>query len=723
MRQRHLLFAMFAVAVLLLGMTGCGMTGNPVSDDPDPVDVSALEKELVGLWWDEYEYADVTETGVPFTRVLLAVKADADHTGCIYLGVFNGKSDVPLAVYGGPEDAGFTWKLLADGRILLGDPVTGETYALSRTRGGDGSYGDGMTDVSGTTLTYTDGSVTATNANYSGTLTKADPEQQAEIEEQLAVKATDTPLTVEALTDGTVKVDIERASGPLSTGMKYAVNGGEKTLITTSTDIPVSAGDKVQFYGNGTATQHYGLDPDVRIQGSGEGFTCKVYGNIMSLLDEENFATKTDLPRPNYVFGTLFLGNTALTDASGLLLPATPLKYGCYFYMFSGCTSLTKAPTLSATSLDSQCYWGMFEGCTSLTTAPELPATTIARECYYQMFSGCTSLTTAPELPATTIAPRCYEEMFSGCTSLTTAPELPATAMASSCYEEMFSGCTSLTTAPELPATALNYSCYYGMFRGCTSLTTAPELPATTLTERCYQKMFRGCTNLNSVKSLATSGFNENKCTDEWLNGVAATGTFYLASGAETAWPDGGNGIPSGWTVRYHNGARLLSLITDEYVGKVFGADGFIYDTKSDATKAGTTAVAVIAYVGSDTGDATYNHGLAIKLSDENNELTLSDAKYICEDQSPVPGAKWCLPSKNQWENMCKRDVYYMWTDLNTTIIRAGGTGFRDRGQYWLSDVDIAGYGYYAHLYRGGIVMFPTGPSDVKRRVRAVLVF
>ena len=645
MRQRHLLLAMFAVAVLLLGMTGCGMTGNPVSDDPDPVDVSALEKELVGLWWDEYEYADVTETGVPFTRVLLAVKADADHTGCIYLGVFNGKSDVPLAVYGGPEDAGFTWKLLADGRILLGDPVTGETYALSRTRGGDGSYGDGMTDVSGTTLTYTDGSVTATNGDYSGTLTKADPEQQAEIEEQLAVKATDTPLTVEALTAGTVKVNINFGASELSTGMKYAVNGGEKTLITTTTDIPVSAGDKVQFYGNGTATQVYGDSPEVKIQGDGAGFTCKAYGNIMSLLDEENFATKTDLPRPNYVFGTHFKGNTALTDASGLLLPATSLKYGCYYDMFCGCTSLTTAPELPARALNEDCYYGMFDGCTSLTTAPELPATTLA------------------------------------------------------------------------------YKCYQQMFRGCTSLTTAPELPATALAGRCYQRMFSGCTNLNSVKCLATSGINENNSTTDWLNGVAATGTFYLASGTESAWPDGGNGIPSGWAVRYHNGARLLSLITDEYVGKVFGADGFIYDTKSDATKAGTTAVAVIAYVGSDTGDATYNHGLAIKLSDENNELTLSDAKYICEDQSPVPGAKWCLPSKNQWENMCKRDVYYMWTDLNTTIIRAGGTGFRDRGQYWLSDVDIAGYGYYAHLYRGGIVMFPTGPSDVKRRVRAVLVF
>ena len=177
---------MFAAAALLLGMTGCGKSDNPISDNPNASDVSALEQELVGLWWDEYEYADVTETGVPFSRVLLAVIADADHMGCIYLGVFDDKSDEPLAVYGGPEDAGFTWHLLADGRILLGDPVTGETYALARTRGDEGGrYGSDMTDVASTKVTYTDGNMTLTNDDYSGTLTKADAAKEADIKEKL----------------------------------------------------------------------------------------------------------------------------------------------------------------------------------------------------------------------------------------------------------------------------------------------------------------------------------------------------------------------------------------------------------------------------------------------------------------------------------------------------------------------------------------------------------
>lgn len=178
------LFSILAAAVLLLATTSC-------SKDDNTINVAELEKELVGVWWDEFEYADVTETGVPFTRVLLAIVADADHTGCIYLGVFDDSSDEPVAVYGGPDDAGFTWRLLEDGRVLLGDPVTGETYSLVRsmtralTRADSGSYGEGMTDVSSTSVTYADNSVTVTNDNYSGTLEKADTEKSAAIEEKL----------------------------------------------------------------------------------------------------------------------------------------------------------------------------------------------------------------------------------------------------------------------------------------------------------------------------------------------------------------------------------------------------------------------------------------------------------------------------------------------------------------------------------------------------------
>lgn len=67
---------------------------------------------------------------------------------------------------------------------------------------------------------------------------------------------------------------------------------------------------------------------------------------------------------------------------------------------------------------------------------------------------------------------------------------------------------------------------------------------------------------------------------------------------------------------------KTLSAATAEDVGKVIGANGQVYATVSAATEAGTTASAIIAYVGSagsvDASSATYK-GLAIALTDANN--------------------------------------------------------------------------------------------------------
>ena len=252
--------------------------------------------------------------------------------------------------------------------------------------------GDITTNATGTaTLDYSDLS------NISFTVEQVDP---------LAV-----PMTIEAITAGTISV-----SDPKE-GMQYSKNGGAKTTMSESTTIDVAAGDKVAFYGKGTEITSY--SSGTKITGSGDGFTCKVYGNIMSLVDEENFATATTLSA-NYTFNSLFYDFTTLTDASGLLLPATTLAKYCYRQMFQGCTALTTAPELPATQLAAYCYYYMFYGCTALTAAPELPATQLANYCYYSMFQGCTALTAAPELPATELAQYCYYQMFRDCSKLAT---------------------------------------------------------------------------------------------------------------------------------------------------------------------------------------------------------------------------------------------------------------------------------------------------------------
>ena len=153
------------------------------------------------------------------------------------------------------------------------------------------------------------------------------------------------------------------------------------------------------------------------------------------------------------------------------------------------------------------------------------------------------------DLEQTTLNTFCYGYLFKDCTGLTSAPELPAITLANNCYRQMFKGCTGLTSAPELPATTIAIGCYASMFEGCTGLMSAPELPAITLANNCYVSMFRSCKNISIIKihftSWDISPFTGK--TNDWVNGVAATGTFYKP----TALPEqyGVSKIPTGWTV------------------------------------------------------------------------------------------------------------------------------------------------------------------------------
>ena len=142
-----------------------------------------------------------------------------------------------------------------------------------------------------------------------------------------------------------------------------------------------------------------------------------------------------------------------------------------------------------------------------------------------------------------------FAYLFDNDTKLTSASNLilPATTLAIACYTSMFRGCTSLISAPtELSATTLAQTCYQFMFQGCTSLTTAPTLSATTLAKDCYRYMFLDCNSLNSITVYADD-ISASGCTDNWLSGVASTGTFRNL-GSATYEKDSPSGIPTGWT-------------------------------------------------------------------------------------------------------------------------------------------------------------------------------
>lgn len=241
-----------------------------------------------------------------------------------------------------------------------------------------------------------------------------------------------TPLTLEAVS-GTVTVKIKTN---FTTGktIEYSTDNGATWTegtpsIGVGTDIdncenPVTiTGSKIMLRGTNAAY--------AEVFGGGMGINntkivcdadCYVYGNMMSLINKDNYATLTafDTTEGGYAFYRLFDGNTHIKNHAEkkLLLPATTLVPGCYQGMFNGCTALTQAPQLPAENLSGGCYQEMFNGCTALTTAPELPATTLVPSCYQSMFAGCTSLTTAPELPATMLLAYSYYQMFQNCTHL-----------------------------------------------------------------------------------------------------------------------------------------------------------------------------------------------------------------------------------------------------------------------------------------------------------------
>lgn len=182
------------------------------------------------------------------------------------------------------------------------------------------------------------------------------------------------PLTFEAVENGTEILYQNYNLCPVEWW-----KDGESYTYTSQTEIILNAGEKVCFYGKNTC---YWLSENV------SHFTfskdCYVYGNIMSLINSDNFADLYELDENSEnVFRELFKDNQTLLSHSlkELLLPATTLSQRCYYSMFEGCTKLQKAPVLPALELTSECYRSMFSGCESLSYIKCLATDILATDC------------------------------------------------------------------------------------------------------------------------------------------------------------------------------------------------------------------------------------------------------------------------------------------------------------------------------------------------------
>lgn len=145
------------------------------------------------------------------------------------------------------------------------------------------------------------------------------------------------------------------------------------------------------------------------------------------------------------------------------------------------------------------------------------------------------------------------------------------------------------------------------------------------------------------------------------------------------------------------------------------GANGLVYTNAAAATSAGTTAVAMIAYV------SEQEHSLAIALADEPEKYgySFSDAFTVASNKKPkVEGGTWQLPLQADWVNMASGCGAY--TTINAKLESAGGTKLVD--EYWALSSQ---YSYDTIYFREdmGDDPFGIGSELGSNKVRACLSF
>ncbi len=172
--------AILAISMLLLCIGAC-------SDKDDNLALPSqqeMEESLVGLWYEEFDYKDVTEDGKPFNHALIAVEAKADHTGYVALAMFDDEFNEPLEIYGGPKDAPFKWQVTPEGHVTLTDPNTGTTIMSSHTRSGENH--SNFVNISQIEMNCASGSVAFSNTSHKGSLTKAESDKSSLIQDWMA---------------------------------------------------------------------------------------------------------------------------------------------------------------------------------------------------------------------------------------------------------------------------------------------------------------------------------------------------------------------------------------------------------------------------------------------------------------------------------------------------------------------------------------------------------
>ena len=166
--------------------------------------------------------------------------------------------------------------------------------------------------------------------------------------------------------------------------------------------------------------------------------------------------------------------------------------------------------------------------------------------------------------------------------------------------------------------------------------------------------------------------------------------------------------------------------------------DVILSDGKFAARSSTGTNVAMIAYLGSETGDATYTHGLALALSDVSANKLSWDNTYAnnagktaaewCSDWNTtktITGGTWMLPSKDQWNKMINACKNVLGTKNDYRDLRDGFNGISGASNlqsayYWSSTEVNSDNAWDCNFLNGN---WDSDYKDYYCRVRACLAF
>ena len=266
-------------------------------------------------------------------------------------------------------------------------------------------------------------------------------------------------LTFEALEDNSGVCIFKRKDPTIerTINLQYSLDSGETWSSYTMPDanasgatISLSKGQSVMFKGNNPEgyNETYWDNSKLQIKLAHQFKCCgicKLYGNVMSLIYDDNFIDKTEIPN-NGSFGMLFAANTGITEAV-ITFPENYNSKKMGYSIFVNCPNLNTIvfecgdfqDAVYFANLDSKlnvCHLNMrLNNCTS---------------CYF-MFNQCSGLTSLDLSKWDTSNVTNMGYMFSECSGLTSIGDLSKWNTSNvTDMQAMFQACSGLTSVGDL---------------------------------------------------------------------------------------------------------------------------------------------------------------------------------------------------------------------------------------------------------------------------------